>query len=125
MEGMEMDVSYPRSYLCIDVDIEEKEKDKAKSKKKHRDPLDPLALEKALYQYSNLPRRVFATRHGLHVYLPIKISELSNIWGMIAIRSVFGDDYYRIGLDIEKIAIGNGVVNKCFTSSERYEVIAW
>ena len=121
---MEVDVSYPRSYICVDVDIEEKEKDrdKAKSKKKHR---DPLALAKALYQYSNLPRRVFATRHGLHVYLPIKVNELSDVWGMIAIRSVFGDDYYRIGIDIEKIASNNGIVNKCFTSSERYEVMVW
>jgi len=117
-----MDIRYPRSYLCIDVDIEEKEKDKSRNKKKHR---DPLALAKALYQYSHLPRRVFETRHGLHVYLPIKITELSNIWGMIAIRSVFGDDYYRIGLDIEKIANSNGIVNKCFTSSEKYEVDAW
>jgi len=120
MERMEMDVTYPRSYLCIDVDVEEKEKKRAKSRERHR---DPLALAKALYQYSYLPRRVFATKHGLHVYLPIKISELGDLWGMIAIRSVFGDDYYRIGLDIEKIASGNGVVNKCFTSSERYEVM--
>ena len=117
-----MDVTYPRSYLCIDVDIEEKEKKRARSRERHR---DPLALEKAIYQYSYLPRRVFATRHGLHVYLPIKISELNNIWGMIAIRSVFGDDYYRLGLDIEKIESNNGVVNKCFTSSEKYEVMVW
>jgi len=119
---MDMGIGYPRSYLCIDVDIEEKEKDKAKNKKKHR---DPLAIAKALYQYSYLPRRIFETKHGLHVYLPIKITELSNIWGMIAIRSIFGDDYYRIGLDIEKIAIGNGIVNKCFTSSEKREVLVW
>jgi hypothetical protein len=118
MEGMDVGISYPRSYICIDVDVEEKEK--AKNKKKHR---DPLAIAKAIYQYSHLPRRVFATRHGLHVYLPIKITELSDIWGMIAIRSVFGDDYYRIGLDIEKIASGNGIVNKCFTTSEKHEVV--
>jgi hypothetical protein len=122
VEGMDLDVSYPRSYLCIDVDIEEKDKDKAKNRKKYK---DPLALAKALYQYSYLPRRVFATKHGLHIYLPMKITELSNIWGMITIRSVFGDDYYRIGLDIEKIASSNGIVNKCFTSSETHEVIAW
>jgi len=119
---MDLGISFPRSYLCVDVDLEEKEKDKARNKKKHR---DPLAIAKALYQYSSMPRRVFETKHGLHVYLPIKIADLSSIWGMIAIRSVFGDDYYRIGLDVEKIANGGGIVNKCFTSSEKYEVIMW
>jgi len=115
-----MGIGYPRSYICLDIDLKEKEKDRAK--KKHR---DPLALAKALYQYSYIPRRVFETRHGLHVYLPIRITELSDIWGIIAIRSVFGDDYYRIGLDIEKIASNNGIVNKCFTSSEKREVAVW
>lgn len=103
-------VKMPRSYPCIDVDTE----------LDYPKPyyVDPLGLEKAVFQYSFIRRRVFKTNHGYHIYLLIRVDDAETVW---RIRAVFGDDYGRLQYD-ESAIRRHYVVNKCFTSSEKYEV---
>lgn len=101
-------VRTPRRYPCIDVDTE-------MTKDYY---VDPLALEKALYQYSYIPRRIFKTKHGYHIYLLIDSLDPEAIW---RIRTLFGDDWGRLQYDESRIRRGM-VFNRCFTSSEVYEL---
>lgn len=98
----------PRSYPCIDVDTD--------IRKDYY--VDPLALEKALYQYSWIRRRVFKTKHGYHVYLLIDNLDANGIW---VVRALFGDDWGRLQYDESRIRRGM-ILNRCFTSSEVFEL---
>lgn len=102
---------FPRKYICLDIDTDEE--------KPYEE--DPLRVEKAFYQLSHIPRVVMKTRHGYHVYLMIEIDEKDLEKHMI-VRWLFGDDRARWGFDYNKILMRKGVVNKCFTSTELYEV---
>jgi len=101
----------PRKYICLDIDTEEE--------KPYEE--DPLRVEKAFYQLSYIPRIVMRTKHGYHVYLMIEIDE-KDLEKHLIIRWLFGDDRVRWGFDYNKVLMKRGVVNKCFTSTELYEV---
>jgi hypothetical protein len=102
---------FPRKYICIDVDTE--------GEKLYQE--DPLREVKAFYQLSHIPRIIMRTRHGYHVYLLIEIDE-KDLEKHLIIRYLFGDDRARWGFDYNKYLMGKGVLNKCFTSTELYEV---
>jgi len=102
---------FPRRFICLDIDTEEE--------KVYEE--DPLRVEKAFYMLSHIPRVVMKTRHGYHVYLFIPIDE-NNLEGHLIVRWLFGDDRARWNFDYNKILMKKGIVNKCFTSTELYEV---
>jgi len=106
-------LKYPRPYVCIDVDIDYKAQWCSQL----------LSLEKAILQYSWIPRRIKRTRHGIHVYLPFRVDELG-FSGMYVVRVMFGDDLCRLHMDEVKHQIGF-LVNRCYTSTEMYEVDPW
>jgi len=101
----------PRRYPCVDVDDPEE----LEFRKDYY--VDPLGLEKALFQYSWIRRRVFKTRHGYHVYLLIDGLDAEAIW---RVRALFGDDWGRLQYDESRIR-REMILNRCFTSSELFE----
>jgi len=102
---------FPRRFICLDIDTEEE--------KPYEE--DPLRIEKAFYQLSHIPRIIMKTRHGYHVYLLIEIDE-KDLEKHLIIRYLFGDDRARWHYDYNKYLMKRGVLNKCFTSTELYEV---
>jgi len=98
--------------VCIDVDIEG---DKMTYEQR---VYAGLRLLKAIYQYSYIPRKIYKTRHGYHVWFDFVIEDF---YGLLAFRSVFGDDPYRLMWDDIKYH-NRFWVNRCFRNSELYEV---
>jgi len=98
--------------VCIDVDVE------GDKMTREQRLYAWIRYCKAVYQYSFIPRRVLRTRHGFHVWFDFSVRDF---YRLLAFRSVFGDDPYRLMWD--GIKYHNGFwVNRCFRNSELYEV---
>jgi hypothetical protein len=94
--------------VVIDLDIYDEDKMKC---------VEPLALEKALYQYSIIPREIVETKHGIHVYLDIPLNQRDSFYKIFAIRSMFGDDACRLMFDEARYNAGLKA-NRLFTDRE-------
>lgn len=80
----------------------------------------PLAVEKALYQYSWIKRKVVITRHGYHIYLDIPQDSLKDYYTIFMLRALFGDDVCRLNADESRYIAGLWA-NRLFTNTERHE----
>jgi hypothetical protein len=94
--------------VVIDLDIYDEDKSEC---------MEPLAIEKALYQYSMIPREIVETQHGMHVYLDIPLNQRDSFYKIFAIRSMFGDDICRLMFD-EARYIAGLKANRLFTDRE-------
>jgi hypothetical protein len=99
--------------VCVDVDVDG---DKMTYEQK---VYAWIRYCKAVYQYSFIPRMVLRTRHGFHVWF--EGLDFGDFYQILAFRSVFGDDPYRLMWDDIKYHSGFWV-NRCFRNSELYEV---
>lgn len=116
--------------ICVDVDFEEYEYVESVLSEKIRLRLETSRYRewwrsvydmlKSLLQYSFIPRRVFRTYHGIHVYLPLKCIPKVEF----RVRSIFGDDNERIWVDENRL-LWRMPTNICFKTRELREVKVW
>jgi len=98
-------------HICIDVDVFEEIRERKWD--------TVYRVIRATLQYNHVPRKIYKTRHGIHVYLPYPCIPRKQL----PIRAVFGDDYERMFIDEWKEKQGM-ITNICFKTSEEKEITA-